>query len=123
MISTETLARELHEAGRAAVVMGATVAAGNFGEKARKFLEWEEITEEAREGRMIQARYLLHRFDICRHFAQSEKNHIEETVARNIFSMAMDQFIQCVSEGRAQGKEPQFTITSLCCEISKKYHL
>lgn len=60
----ETLAMELHEAGRAAVEAGATVAAGNFGEKARKFLEWNEITEEARQGRRIQAGWLLERYSI-----------------------------------------------------------
>lgn len=56
------LAKELHEAGRAAVESGATVAAEKFGEKTRKFIEWEELTETAREGRRIQARYLLSRF-------------------------------------------------------------
>ncbi|WP_281679801.1 hypothetical protein [Synergistes jonesii] len=58
----ETLARELHEARRAAVEAGATVAAEKFGDRARKFLEWNEITEAAREGRRIQARCLLNRF-------------------------------------------------------------
>ena len=62
----EMLAMELHEAGRAAVEAGATVAAEKFGEKTRKFLEWDEITESAREGRRIQARYLLGRFEINR---------------------------------------------------------
>jgi hypothetical protein len=63
-IDIETLARELHEAGRAAVEQGATVAAAKFGDPSRKFLEWDEITEEAREGRRIQARYLLNKFTI-----------------------------------------------------------
>ena len=36
----------------------------NFGEKARKFLEWNEITESARDGRRIQAEYLLEKFSI-----------------------------------------------------------
>ena len=63
-IPIEELARELHEAGRAAVEAGATVAAEKFGEKTRKFLEWDEITEPAREGRRIQARYLLARYNI-----------------------------------------------------------
>lgn len=58
----ETLAKELHEAGRAAVEQGATVAAEKFGEKTRVFLSWAEITEPAREGRRIQARYLLNKF-------------------------------------------------------------
>lgn len=63
-VTLERLARELHEAGRAAVEQGATVAAGHFGERARSFLEWEEISEQAREGRRIQARALMLRFTI-----------------------------------------------------------
>lgn len=117
MISVESLARELHEAGRAAVEMGATVAAGNFGEKARKFLEWDEITEEAREGRMIQARYLLHRFDIARHPGVAEKHRIEETVARDIIDMAFSII------GKSSRENAQYFATELSCEISKKYHL
>ena len=61
----ERLARELHEAGREAVEAGATVAADHHGEKARRFLGWDEITENAREGRRIQARYLIRRFVIA----------------------------------------------------------
>lgn len=57
--TVEQLARELHEAGREAVERGATVAHANLGEPARRFLEWPEISEEAREGRRIQARWLL----------------------------------------------------------------
>lgn len=63
-MDVETLARELHEAGREAVEKGATVAADKFGEKTRTFLSWDEITENAREGRRIQAGYLLKRFKI-----------------------------------------------------------
>lgn len=62
----EQLARDLHEAGRAAVEAGNTVAHSNFGEQARKFLEWDEITEEAREGRRIQARWILNQYDMRR---------------------------------------------------------
>jgi hypothetical protein len=62
--AVETLARELHEAGRAAVESGKTVAAEKFGDQSRRFLSWHEITEPAREGRRIQARYLLGRFVI-----------------------------------------------------------
>ena len=65
-IGLEMLAMELHEAGRAAVEAGNTVAAEKFGETTRKFLEWNEITEPAREGRRIQAMYLLDRFEITR---------------------------------------------------------
>lgn len=64
-MNVETLAKELHEAGRAAVESGQTVAAEKFGDPSRRFLEWDEITEPAREGRRIQARYLLGKFDIA----------------------------------------------------------
>jgi hypothetical protein len=40
-MSVEGLAQELHEAGRAAVESGNTVAAEKFGDPARKFLEWD----------------------------------------------------------------------------------
>ena len=60
----EEFAKVLHEAGREAVTKGATVAAKNFGEKGRTFIEWEELSDEAREGRRIQARYILERFEV-----------------------------------------------------------
>ena len=63
MLDVEKLAKELHEAGREAVEKGNTVAAGKFGDPSRKFLEWNEISESAREGRRTQARY--HAFTIC----------------------------------------------------------
>jgi len=63
-IDLETLARELHEAGRAAVEQGNTVAAEKFGDPSRKFLEWDELTGPARTGRRIQAAYLLAKFNI-----------------------------------------------------------
>lgn len=60
-MDVETLAMLLHEAGREAVEKGATVAAENLGDTARKFLEWGEISETAKEGRRIQARFLIAR--------------------------------------------------------------
>jgi hypothetical protein len=63
-VELETLARDLHEAGREAVVKGATVAAGSFGEKSRTFIEWDDLPDEAREGRRIQARWLASRYSI-----------------------------------------------------------
>lgn len=63
-LGVEALAKELHEAGRAAVEQGQTVAAEKFGDPSRKFLEWDEITETARAGRRIQAAYLLAKFNI-----------------------------------------------------------
>ena len=38
-LDVESLAKQLHEAGREAVLNGNTVAADKFGEKTRKFLE------------------------------------------------------------------------------------
>lgn len=61
MLSEEELARELHEAGREAVEKGATVAI-----TPGRFLEWDEISEGAREGRRIQARYLLKKYYVAR---------------------------------------------------------
>jgi hypothetical protein len=63
-MNIEVLAKDLHEAGREAVEKGATVAATIGKEKIFKFREWDEIDELAREGRRIQARYLLARYDI-----------------------------------------------------------
>lgn len=60
----EDLAKELHEAGRAAVEQGNTVAAEKFGEQTRKFIEWDELTEPAKDGRRIQAKYLLQKYHI-----------------------------------------------------------
>lgn len=65
MIEIEELAKELHEAGREAVEKGATVAADIMGsQNIVKFREWDQISETAREGRIIQARYLLAKYTI-----------------------------------------------------------
>ena len=61
MIDVEVLAKELHEAGREAVEKGATV-----NPTGGRFLEWDEISDAAREGRRIQARHLLEKFRIER---------------------------------------------------------
>jgi hypothetical protein len=50
----DELARHLHEAGRAAVLAGQVV-----NKVPGPFLEWHQITDEAREGRRVQARYLF----------------------------------------------------------------
>ena len=50
-------ARALHEAGREAVEKGATV-----NPTGGRFLEWDEISDAAREGRRIQARDILKRY-------------------------------------------------------------
>lgn len=58
-LDVNVFARELHEAGREAVKAGATVNPTGGG-----FLEWDEISEAAREGRRIQARYILSNFNV-----------------------------------------------------------
>jgi len=61
--SVEGLAGILHEAGREAVEKRKLVGKDS---KITKFLEWDEIDEDAKDGRRIQARYLLSRFNIAR---------------------------------------------------------
>lgn len=61
ILSIEDLAKELHESGREAVEKRKVVVKNP---KFAKFLEWDEITEDAREGRRIQARYLCRNFNI-----------------------------------------------------------
>jgi hypothetical protein len=65
-VEIEQLAKELHEAGREAVLAGNTVAAEKFGEAPKTFIEWDDCSENVREGRRIQARYLLKKFQIYR---------------------------------------------------------
>lgn len=77
-VDVEELARELHEAGRDAVEAGATVAAEHLGERAevespRKFIEWDDLTENAKDGRRSQARNLLAKFAI---FPRHEKGRL-----------------------------------------------
>ena len=65
-MEVEELAKELHEAGREAVLTRKTVVASLGLKTPTKFLEWDEIADVAKEGRRIQARYLLAKFDIAR---------------------------------------------------------
>jgi len=61
----EALARDLHEAGREAVEKGNTVAT-SVGKMPTKFTEWDDCNDTVKEGRRIQARWLLARYDIVR---------------------------------------------------------
>jgi len=63
-VNSELLAKVLHEAGREAVIKKKTVVASLGLETPNRFLEWNEITEDAKEGRRIQARYLIEHFYI-----------------------------------------------------------
>ena len=80
-MNEEELAKELHEAGREAVEKGKTVASDKGVENPRVFLEWDEITENAREGRLIQARYLL---DKCSISSNKEEKELENKVGSNL---------------------------------------
>jgi hypothetical protein len=65
-VDEESLAMALHEAGREAVEKGITVSAQKFGEEARRYTEWDELAEPAKEGRRMQARFMLERYRITR---------------------------------------------------------
>lgn len=52
----DAFAKLLHESGRAAVEAHKVV-----NDLGKPFLEWEEISEDAREGRRMMARFLLDR--------------------------------------------------------------
>ena len=56
----EILAIDLHEAGREAVEKKAVVNPNTHN----RFLEWGELKEHMKEGRRIQARYLLRIYDL-----------------------------------------------------------
>jgi hypothetical protein len=60
-VSEEFLARELHEAGREAVEKNFVVRSDVVS---KGFVEWDDIEECAREGRRVQARYLLNHFRV-----------------------------------------------------------
>jgi hypothetical protein len=57
----ELLAKDLHEAGREAVAAGQTMRG-----RAATFIEWAKIAEHVREGRRVQARWLLTRYRLLR---------------------------------------------------------
>lgn len=61
-MAVESFAKMLHESGREAVERGCTVAAENGLPKI--FLDWNEVSENVREGRRIQARWLMGRIDM-----------------------------------------------------------
>lgn len=63
-MDTETLAKLLHEAGREAVLTNKVVKKDGNPIGQIKFIEWDELKEEAKEGRRIQARFLLDKLEI-----------------------------------------------------------
>jgi len=63
-VTIEDLAQEIHESARAAVTSGNTVAHDQFGDKTYSFVEWEDLSDSAREGKFTQAAYLLESYNI-----------------------------------------------------------
>ena len=59
----ETLAREIHEAQREPVAKGKTLTRA-LGSAPYPFIEWHDLPEKAKEGRRMQAVYLLKRYNI-----------------------------------------------------------
>ena len=55
-VAIESLAKILHESGREAVARG-LVYRNDL--PIRPFCEWDELSEDAKEGRRIMARYLV----------------------------------------------------------------
>ena len=53
-VAVEALARILHESGREAVARGKVHIKANL-----PFCEWKDLSDDAREGRRIMARYLI----------------------------------------------------------------
>jgi hypothetical protein len=64
-LNIEELAQALHDSGREAFEKGATVAAAKFAEENRKYVEWDELPEQAKEGRRMQAKNLLVNYHIA----------------------------------------------------------
>lgn len=55
----EKLAKEIHEAGRRAMDVGAALNPTGC-----RFIEWYDLNDAIRDGRRIQARHLINRFNI-----------------------------------------------------------
>lgn len=61
-MSTEDMAKVLHEAARKAVEKNCVVRRDI---PVKGFIEWDELDDMAREGRMIQAQYILDRYTVA----------------------------------------------------------
>ena len=60
----EAYAKELHEAARKAVELKMTVGQSMHPEKSFDFIEWDALSEQAREGLRIQAKHMLREFGV-----------------------------------------------------------
>ena len=58
----EDYAKELHEAARKAVELRMTVGQSMRPEKSFDFIEWDDLSERAREGLRLQAKHMLREF-------------------------------------------------------------
>jgi len=63
-MEVESLAKILHASGRKAVETGKTVGLAHDLHKPIPWIVWNDLHEDAKEGRRIQARYLLERVTI-----------------------------------------------------------
>lgn len=79
-MTIEQLAKVLHEAGREAVEKNKIV----HEENPIAFIEWDALSENAREGRYIQARYLLGKYVIYPKRARDKKENIEKSNVESI---------------------------------------
>ena len=62
IVTIEDLAKGLHEAARDLVVNHPEQMI--TAKKGYKFVEWDELTEDQKEGKRLQARYLVENFII-----------------------------------------------------------
>lgn len=65
-VNVDELAKALHEAGRQAVLNNKVVKKDGAPIGQIKFIEWNELTADAKEGRKIQAEYLLKQYRIIK---------------------------------------------------------
>ena len=63
-VNSELLAKALHEAGREAVMNNKVLKKDGAPIGKIIFIEWDNLPEHAKEGRRIQARFLLEHFYI-----------------------------------------------------------
>lgn len=75
-LDVTSLAKELHEAGRAAVTHSKTVGASNYGVTSRAFIEWADLSQEAKDWRIIQAQWLVERYDITPRAEKLDATHL-----------------------------------------------
>jgi hypothetical protein len=63
-MKSEDFAKALHESGREAVMTNKVLKKDGAPLGQIKFKEWDELPEEAKEGRRIQAQWILDHFNV-----------------------------------------------------------